>query len=212
MTPSALRVNRTLCFRLWRKSSYLYNGDTYTEKMAFLYLYFGICMHYSCRPITNHSVIIIHTLWLCICQDWLSIKAQPACVFDVNHITRTSWQTRECTHCEIRATVDECCYIEYLSRPSYRLNRTFTLQWRHNDHDCASDHQRLDCLLNVLFRRRSKRTSKLRVTGLCEGNSPVTGELTELRASDAKNVSIWSLLIVVIFGFYICAFREMMAY
>ena len=28
----------------------------------------------------------------------------------------------------------------------------------------------------VYFRRRSKKTSKLRVTGLCEGNSPVTGE------------------------------------
>ena len=27
-----------------------------------------------------------------------------------------------------------------------------------------------------LFRRRSKETSELRVTGLCEGNSPVTGD------------------------------------
>ena len=27
-----------------------------------------------------------------------------------------------------------------------------------------------------LFRRRSKKTSKFRVTGLCEENSPVTGE------------------------------------
>ena len=32
----------------------------------------------------------------------------------------------------------------------------------------------LFCLLNRLFGRRSKKTSKLRVTGLCEGNSPVT--------------------------------------
>ena len=31
-------------------------------------------------------------------------------------------------------------------------------------------------LLNRLFRRRSKKEPKLRVTGLCEGNSPVTGE------------------------------------
>ena len=30
--------------------------------------------------------------------------------------------------------------------------------------------------LSRLFRRRSKKTSKLRVTGLCEGNSPVTGQ------------------------------------
>ena len=44
---------------------------------------------------------------------------------------------------------------------------------------------------NVLFRLRSKKTSKLRVTGLCEGNSPVTGEFPTQRASNAENVSIW---------------------
>ena len=49
------------------------------------------------------------------------------------------------------------------------------LQWRHNEHDGVWNHQRLDCLLNRLFRRRSKKISKLRVTGLCEGNAPVTG-------------------------------------
>ena len=42
-----------------------------------------------------------------------------------------------------------------------------------------------------LFRRSSKKTSKLRVTGLCEGNSPVTGEFPAQMASDAENVSIW---------------------
>ena len=51
-----------------------------------------------------------------------------------------------------------------------------TLQWRHYERDGVSNHRRLDCLLNRLFRCRSKKTSKPRVTGLCEGNSPVTGE------------------------------------
>ena len=32
---------------------------------------------------------------------------------------------------------------------------------------------------------------KLRVTGLCMGNSPVTGEFPSHMASNAKNVSIW---------------------
>ena len=40
----------------------------------------------------------------------------------------------------------------------------------------VSNHQSHDCLLKRLFRRRSKKTPKLRVTGLCAGNSPVTGE------------------------------------
>ena len=65
------------------------------------------------------------------------------------------------------------------------------LQWRHNDHDGVSNHQPRDCLLNRLFRRRSKKTSKLRVTGLCEGNSPGTGEFPAQMASYAQNVSIW---------------------
>ena len=47
-----------------------------------------------------------------------------------------------------------------------------SLQWRHYGHDSVSNHQPRDCLLNRLFRRRSKKTSKPRVTGLCVGNSP----------------------------------------
>ena len=50
-----------------------------------------------------------------------------------------------------------------------------TLQWRHNERDGISNHWPHDCLLNRLFRRISKKTSKLCVTGLCEGNSLVTG-------------------------------------
>ena len=48
-----------------------------------------------------------------------------------------------------------------------------------------------DCLLNRLVRRRSKTTSKLHVTGLCEGNSQVAGEFPVQRASIAENASIW---------------------
>ena len=47
-----------------------------------------------------------------------------------------------------------------------------SLHWRHSDHDGASNHQSHGCLLYRLFRRRSKKTSKLRVTGLCAWNSP----------------------------------------
>ena len=65
-----------------------------------------------------------------------------------------------------------------------------TLQWRHNGPDGVSNHQPHDCSLNGLFRRRSKKTSKLRVTGLCAGDSPVTGEFPTQRASNKENVSI----------------------
>ena len=66
-----------------------------------------------------------------------------------------------------------------------------TLQWRHNEGDSISNHQPHDCFLNRLFRHRSKKTSKLRVTGLCVGNSPEAGEFPAQMASNTENVSIW---------------------
>ena len=66
-----------------------------------------------------------------------------------------------------------------------------SLRWRHNDHAGVSNHQPHGCLLNRLFRRRSKKTSKLRVTGRCAVNSPGTGEFSAQMASYAENVSIW---------------------
>ena len=66
-----------------------------------------------------------------------------------------------------------------------------SLQWRHNERNGVSNHQPHDCLLRCLFRHRSKKISKLHVTGLCEGNSPVTGEFPAQRNSNAENISIW---------------------
>ena len=65
------------------------------------------------------------------------------------------------------------------------------LRWRHNGCYSVSNHQPHDCLLNCLFRLRSKKTSKLYVTGLCAGNSPGTGEFSAQMASNEENVSIW---------------------
>ena len=66
-----------------------------------------------------------------------------------------------------------------------------SLQWRHNERDGVSNHRRLDCLLNRLFRRRSKKTSELRVIGFYEGNPLVTGGFPPQKASNAEKVSIW---------------------
>ena len=64
------------------------------------------------------------------------------------------------------------------------------LRWRHNRCDGVSNHRRSDSL-NRLFRRRSSKTSKLSVTGLRWGDSPVTAKFPAQRASNAENVSIW---------------------
>ena len=67
----------------------------------------------------------------------------------------------------------------------------FILEWLHNERDGVSNYPRLNCLHNRLSRCWSKKTSKLRATGLCEGNSPVTGEFPAQRASNAENGPIW---------------------
>ena len=66
-----------------------------------------------------------------------------------------------------------------------------SVRWRHTGCDSVSNHQPRECLLRRLIRRTSKKTSKLRVTGLCAGNSPVTGEFPAQMVSNAENVSIW---------------------
>ena len=66
-----------------------------------------------------------------------------------------------------------------------------TVQWRHNEPDGVSNHQPRDFLFSRLIRCRSKETSKLRDTGLCTGNSPVTDEFPAQMASNAEYVSIW---------------------
>ena len=96
------------------------------------------------------------------------------------------------------------------------LIKYFTLRWRHNKHDGISNHQPLDCLLNCLFRRRSKETSKLHITGLCERNSAVTGELPAQRVSSSETVSIWwrhhDLLIYWGLITYICQWTGSLLY
>ena len=62
-------------------------------------------------------------------------------------------------------------------------------QWRHNGPDGVSNHQPHDCSLNHLFRRKWKKKSKLPVTGLCAGNSPVTSEFPTQKVSNAMTSS-----------------------
>ena len=66
------------------------------------------------------------------------------------------------------------------------------LRWRHNGRDNVSNHQPHHCLLNRLFRRWSKKTSKLRVTGLCVRKSPGTGDFPAQMAINAENVLMTS--------------------
>ena len=81
--------------------------------------------------------------------------------------------------------------------PSYDVNRP---QWgidvhenyvHYNDVIMSVTASQITSLSGGLIRRRSKNTSKLRVTGLCLGNSPATGEFPTQMTSNAEYVFIW---------------------
>ena len=68
-----------------------------------------------------------------------------------------------------------------IRRVLMQRQQNYTLLWRHDGHDGVSNHQPHDRLLNSLFGRRSKKTSKLRVTGFSG-----TGEFPAQMASNAE--------------------------
>ena len=76
------------------------------------------------------------------------------------------------------------------TQPYIQAQFTISLQRRHNERGGVSNPRRLYCLHNRILMHKSKKISKLRVTGLCAWNSLVTGEFSAQRASNAENVSI----------------------
>ena len=117
----------------------------------------------------NRNIFIQEKALENVVCEMASILSRPQCVSKDVHL--------------FRAYTDNSCIRTWDDKQ--------TLQWHHNGRDSVSNHQPHDCLLNRLFRRRSKKISKLRVTGLCAGNSPGTGEFPAQMASYAENVSIW---------------------
>ena len=97
--------------------------------------------------------------------------------------------------CQWRPT--QVCRLSDCATYYTYLDTLTTLHWRHNERHGVSNHHPHDHLLNCLFRRRSKKTSKLSVTGRCSGNSPVTGEFPAQMASNAENVSILDDVIMI---------------
>ena len=103
--------------------------------------------------------------------------------------TRIQFDTLKCIENTIQTNLNPLCtdlclgsiemflYFYHLSTlRQHRQLKKFLWKiskWRYNERDGVSNHQPHDGLLSRLFRQRSKKTSKLRVTGLCAGNSPV---------------------------------------
>ena len=64
-----------------------------------------------------------------------------------------------------------CCSLWAQYNPCHQSNNMicYTQHLSHNQRDGVSNHQRIDCLLKCLFRRRSKKTSKFCVIYFARG-------------------------------------------
>ena len=118
-------------------------------------------------------------------------------VFTISYISFTQWKMRFVSFTYIST------YIVYLDLTYFQVSNViqfhlfqdvkftfFTLQGGDHDRDGVLNHRRLDCLLNRLSRRRSKKTSKLCITGLSEENTAVNSGLSAQRTRNAEYVFI----------------------
>ena len=106
-------------------------------------------------------------------RAWISDK----CLYDF-------WKSKR-----LRRHIHDCMILAIILRRTHFwsiTNPCKPLRWRHNERGGVSDHQPDDCLLNRLFMRRSKKTSKFLVNSLCVGNSPVAVEISAQRASNVE--------------------------
>ena len=71
-----------------------------------------------------------------------------------------------------------------------RKHKQRSLQWRLNWHDGVSNHQ-LKSVYSPVYSGADQGKHQSSASLAFEGNSPVTGEFSAQRASNAENVSIW---------------------
>ena len=102
-----------------------------------------------------------------------------------------------------------CSYVSGLGQKY--TGRNTTEQWRHNGSDGVPNHQPHNGLLNRLFRIRSKKTSKLRVTCRWSVNSPhkwpVTRKMFPFDDVIMNKNIMWSIMDT--YETYVCAYFPM---
>ena len=90
------------------------------------------------------------------------------------------------TPCELPLAKIHCCY---LVAAIFTQSRSVTINYTYHYNDVIMNAMTLQITgVSIIY---SKKISKLHVTGLWQGNSPMTGEFPALRASNVDNFSIW---------------------
>ena len=102
----------------------------------------------------------------------------------------TPWLARRCPPCFPGVTTfKKESFMENYSVHSRYLAVIFSLQWRHNERDGASNNQHLDCFFNRLF--PGVKNTKAPRHWPSWGEPPVTGRFPSQSASSMENFSTW---------------------
>ena len=149
-----------------------------------LYIIWPVVMHYS-----NVTWMSQHLKSL---GNWMFVQELVLALCEGNPLVINGLPSQRASNMESFPCHDTMiAYSQLLTKIWWRLNFALTLHiWRHNERNGISHQLHLHCLLKCWFRHRSKETSKLHVTGLCVGNSPVTGGFPAQRASKVENASV----------------------
>ena len=155
--------------------------------------WFQLCSHRRC-----HITLLIPSSKVQLPLDWLRILSlfceTCICIFCLSSLLKFHRWLRYAVEEDKNKSISDSQYHGCWWPGNTRLQMAKgpkALQWRYNERNDVLNHRRLVCLFNRLFKPDKKKMSKLRITGLCEGNSAVTGEFPARRASNAENVSNW---------------------
>ena len=186
------------------RPSYLHNGISYTGKTTSLYWFRAQVVslvtrdeHWNMVLPINHNCTLkyiplnMHTGLLCLALLCIAISSCGPMWFiypcpsgfltgtRVNmRIIYTTWVGEETQRC-------------VQNRPgSISLTTTKSIP-HYNDVIMSATASQITGVSIVYSAVRSQKISKLRVTDLCAGNSPVTGEFPAQKACNAKKNSIW---------------------
>ena len=146
---------------------------------TFLKRSLGLTMH-GYIIIQHVTTIFLETAWI---HMWISIlKLRNKSIFPVLKYCKAYG----------RARYRLLPYGHTLLLRGLQGSHSRSLQWHHNERDGVSNHRYLDCVLNRLSRRRSKKISKLRVSGLYEGNS---NAFSRMKIFQFWTIFHWSLFL-----------------
>ena len=119
----------------------------------------------------NYTATLVSTVNCCtriLCCDEghniiyiLFIRESAGCTAALSR-DYTDVSRRLCGHSQLSVASPEYSlwlhlYSETNQQRKFNNELLTSLQWHHNEHDGVSNHQSHDCLLNRLFRRRSKK-------------------------------------------------------